>query len=155
MATFSVERDDPLAEDVLALLERHLDFARTQSPPEDVHALDPSALTDEAISFFSVRENGVILGVGALQRLDSSHAELKSIHTAERARGRGIGRAIVTHLLDLARTQGYRRVSLETGTMDGFAPSRRLYESFGFEACAPFGNYFESPNSVCMTLELD
>ena len=154
MPTFLVERDDPLAADVIALLEQHLDFARAQSPPEDVHALDPASLSAQTISFYSVRDDGDILGVGALQRLDGSHAELKSIHTAERARGKGVGRAIVAHLIEVAAEQGYERVSLETGTMEAFAPSRRLYASFGFEVCEPFGDYFESPNSICMSLKL-
>ena len=154
MSSYLVKKDNPLAPDVFELLQRHLDFARAQSPPEDVHALEPEALTNPNITFYSIREQGLILGVGALQRLDPSHAELKSIHTASEARGRGVGRAIVNHLIGIATEQGYGRISLETGTMDGFAPSRRLYESFGFEVCEPFGDYFESPNSVCMTLEI-
>ena len=54
----------------------------------------------------------------------------------------------------MARARGFRRVSLETGTMAAFAPARALYTSFGFETCEPFGAYTPSPDSVCMTLEL-
>ncbi|GAC1599083.1 MAG: GNAT family N-acetyltransferase [Acidimicrobiales bacterium] len=146
--------DDPASADVVALLERHLVFARTHSPPEDVHALDVDALRDPAILFFSCRSGGTLQGVGALKMLGDGHAELKSMHTAAEARGRGVGRAMVEHLLRVARSQGVTRVSLETGTMPAFAPARSLYAGFGFQPCPPFADYFESPNSVCMTLVL-
>src|ERR1700677_3292046 len=99
--------DDPRAADVRGLLERHLAFANLHSPPEDVHALDVEGLLDPAIAFYSFRLNGELLAVGALKRLDNEHAELKSMHTAEEARGRGIGRAMVGHLLGVARQLGF------------------------------------------------
>lgn len=154
MSAGEISIDDPTSPEVVALLERHLAFAREHSPPEDVHALDVAALKDPAISFYSVRADGTLLGVGALKVLSDDHAELKSMHTAAEARGRGVGRAMVEHLLGVARSRGITRVSLETGTMPAFAAARSLYASFGFEPCPPFGEYFESPNSVCMTLVL-
>jgi putative acetyltransferase len=154
MGEFIVRADDPAAADVRALLETHLAFARRHSPPEDVHALGVPGLQAENVSFFSVRDDGVLLGVGALKELDPAHGEIKSMHTLEAARGRGVGRALVEHLLALARTRGYRRVSLETGSMAAFAPARTLYTSMGFETCPPFAGYGPSPNSVCMTLAL-
>lgn len=155
MGEFMVLLDDPEAHDVSALLERHLEFANSHGPREDVHALDVTGLTDNSVTFFSIREDGTLLGVGALKELDASHAELKSIHTAESARGRGVGRAIVHHLLSVARQRGFSRVSLETGAMEAFAPSRALYEASGFEFCEPFAGYRPSPNSVFMTMRLD
>ena len=103
------------------------------------------------MQFVAAREDGELLGVGALKRLDDGHAEIKSMHTAEAARGQGIGATILDHLLDLARTQGVKRVSLETGTMDEFVAARRLYASRGFEPCEPFGDYPVDPSSTCMT----
>lgn len=150
-----IEADDPDAPDVRALLDRHLAFAHGNSPPEDVHALDSRGLQAADVTFFSARADGVLLGVGALRRLDPAHAEVKSMHTAEAARGKGVGRAMLEHLLAVARSRGCRRVSLETGTMAAFAPARALYVSAGFRPCEPFGPYFRSPNSVCMTLALD
>ncbi|HEY5891139.1 MAG TPA: GNAT family N-acetyltransferase, partial [Acidimicrobiia bacterium] len=144
----------PDAADVQKLLARHLDFANEHSPREDVHALDVSGLLGPEISFFSIRSDGALLGVGAIKRIDDAHAELKSIHTAELARGRGVGRAMVRHLVVLATASGYSRLSLETGSMDAFAPSRRLYEALGFEVCEPFEGYGPSPNSTFMTLTL-
>jgi putative acetyltransferase len=147
--------DDPRTPDVRALLERHLAFANTHSPPEDVHALDVSGLVDPAVTFFSFRTDGQLLAVGAIRRIDDSHAELKSMHTAKEARGQGLGRAMVDHLIEVARERGFKQVSIETGTMEAFAPARSLYRSVGFQPCEPFGEYTYSPNSICMTLLLN
>jgi len=145
--------DDPRTEDVRELLETHLAFADTHSPPEDVHALDVDGLLDPAVTFFSFRRDGVLLGVGALKQLDEHNAELKSMHTAA-ARGRGIGRAMVDHLVDISRERGCSRVSIETGSMEAFAPAQGLCEAAGFRPCGPFGHYRSSPKSTCMTLLL-
>jgi putative acetyltransferase len=152
--TGSIGVDDPRAGDVVALLEVHLAFAHQHSPPEDVHALDIGGLIDPAVTFFSYREAGRLLAIGALRRIDAEHAEVKSMHTAGEARGRGIGRAMLVHLIGEARRCGYRRLSLETGTMAAFEPARALYASMGFVPCEPFASYFHSRNSTCMTLVL-
>jgi putative acetyltransferase len=131
MADGQIAVADPRQPDVRALLARHLEFALAQTPPEHSFALDAEELLDPAITFFSVRGHGSLLGIGAIKRLGPHHAEIKSMHTAEAARGRGIGRAMLTHLLGVARTRGFRRVSLETGTTAAFAPGtvpkRRLH----------------------------
>jgi putative acetyltransferase len=147
--------DDPRTDDVRELLERHLALMNSQSPPEDVHALDLAGLLDPAVTFFSFRHDGVLLGIGALKQLDEEHAELKSMHTAEEARGRGVGRAIVDHLIGVARDLGVRRVSLETGSMAAFAPARALYARVGFTPCGPFGDYSPSRNSTFMAMSLN
>lgn len=146
--------DDPRAEDVRALLERHLAFARKVTPPGHVHALDVESLVDPAVTLFSARRAGVLLGVGVLKELDPFHGELKSMHTVEAARGQGVGRAMVNHLLSVAAARSYRRVSLETGTMDAFAPARALYAKVGFKPCEPFGEYTANASSACMTIDL-
>ncbi len=87
-------------------------------------------------------------------KLDGSHVELKSMHTAEALRGRGIGRAVLEHLTAVAVERGCDRISLETGLMDEMAASRALYASAGLTPCEPFADYPGSPNSVCMTKEL-
>jgi putative acetyltransferase len=146
-----IDVDDPRAEDVRALLRVHLAFADEHSPPEDVHALDLSGLLDPAVTFFSARRDGELVAIGALKELDQSTVELKSMHTVAVARGDGVGRAVLRHLLDIARDRGYARISLETGSMDAFAPARALYAREGFEICAPFGDYEPSRNSTFMT----
>jgi putative acetyltransferase len=147
--------DDPRAEDVRALLERHLAYARANTQPEEVYALEAAALADPSVTFFSLRAADGLLGVAALKELDAEHAEIKSMHTAEAARGRGVGRALLDHLLVAARERGYRRVSLETGAGPAFAAARWLYAGAGFTPCEPFGDYLPSPNSACMTLALE
>jgi putative acetyltransferase len=149
-----IDADDPRASDVRALLARHLAHARANTEPEEVYALDVDALAEPAVTFFSYREDGKLLGVAALKRLDDVHAEIKSMHTAAEARGKGVGRALLEHLLAVARASGYRRVSLETGAGPAFAAARSLYASAGFTPCPPFGGYAPSPNSACMTLTL-
>jgi putative acetyltransferase len=149
-----IAADDPRGDDVRALLEQHLLFAREASPPEHVHALDLDGLLDPAVSFFSARRDGALLAVGALKQLDSSHAEVKSMHASAIARGHGIGRAMLLHLLRTAVDRGNTRVSLETGTMDAFSAARSLYASAGFVPCPPFGDYTANPYSTTMTLTL-
>jgi len=151
MGGFVIAEDDPRREDVRALLGQHLAFARGVTPPEDVYALDLDGLLDPAITFFSVRADGELLGIGALKEIEPAHAELKSMHTAQAARRRGVGRALVEHLLAVAASRGVERVSLETGAMDAFAPARSLYAAAGFEPCGAFGDYRPSPNSAYMT----
>jgi putative acetyltransferase len=143
--------DDPRAPDVRALLERHLAFARAQTPPDDTHALDADGLAGPDVTFFGYRRDGELLAVGALKRLDDEHAEVKSMHTVEEARGEGIGRAMLDHLITTARERGFTRVSLETGSMEAFAPARALYETAGFRPSPPFAGYTRSANSVYMT----
>jgi putative acetyltransferase len=155
VGTDEISLDDPGADDIRELLERHLKFANSHSPPQDVHALDPDALLDPAVLFFSYRRDGEVLAVGALKQIGGGHAELKSMHTALAARGQGIGRAMVEHLLGAARERGFRRVSLETGSMPAFAPARALYASAGFTPSGPFGDYRPSRYSTFMTLALD
>lgn len=147
--------DDPARPDVFALLEEHLRNMHELSPPESVHALDVSALRQPDVTFWSVRDEARrLLGCGALKHLDAQHAEVKSMRTPQAARRQGAGRAVLAHIVDVARQRGYRRLSLETGSMAAFTAAWRLYESFGFRYCGPFGDYVPDPHSVFMTLEL-
>ncbi len=146
--------DNPTRPDVLRLLQAHLDFAHSVTPAGHVHALDVDGLLDPAVTFFSARADHELFGVGALRQLDEVHVEVKSMHTTAPARGKGIGRAMVEHLLAVARERRVLRVSLETGTYDAFAPARALYASIGFRDCPPFADYTVNPHSQCMTLEL-
>ena len=154
MAQFVIAEEDPGAPDVRRLLQAHLAFAAQHSPPEDMHAMDSERLAAEQVAVFSVREQGRLLGIGAIKQLDEAHAELKSMHTLEEARGRGVAAAMLAHLIAAARDRGCERVSLETGSMNPFAPARALYAGAGFTECPPFGDYAPSGYSVWMTLEL-
>ncbi|HJV61976.1 MAG TPA: GNAT family N-acetyltransferase [Albitalea sp.] len=149
-----IEVDDPARADVYALLDEHLRNMHELSPPESVHALDVSGLKRPDITFWSVREGTVLLGCGALKELDAQHGEIKSMRTPATLRRRGAGRAVLNHIVAEARRRGYKRLSLETGPAQTFGAAHRLYESFGFRHCGPFGDYKLDPYSVFMTLEL-
>ncbi|PWK85309.1 GNAT family N-acetyltransferase [Fulvimonas soli] len=149
-----IRPDDPTHPAVHALLREHLQNMVLHSPPESIHALDVDGLRRPEISFWTAWEDGDLLGCGALKRLDSRHAELKSMRTAAAHLRKGVARAMLAHLLGEAKARGYRRVSLETGAAAAFAPAHRLYESFGFACCGPFADYVEDPYSVFMSREL-
>ncbi|TLM82676.1 GNAT family N-acetyltransferase [Pseudarthrobacter sp. NamE2] len=155
----SIARDDPARADVHQLLNEHLADMYATSPAESVHALDHSALSAPSISFWTARQNGGLLGCGALKLLDAAsaparHGEIKSMRTTASARGRGVATLMLRHILDDARTRNLERVYLETGTEDYFAPARRLYARNGFTECPPFADYVMDPNSVFMELRL-
>jgi putative acetyltransferase len=154
VAEDAIAVDDPRTPDIRELLARHLAHMRSQSPPDNVFALDLAGLLDPAVTLYSYRRDGVLLAIGALKHLDDQHGEVKSMHTAEATRGAGIGRAMLTHLIAVASDRGYQRVSLETGTMAGFAPARALYASAGFTECGEFADYQPSPHSTFMWLSL-
>lgn len=146
--------DDPRAPDVQALLGSHLRYAHEHTPPDDVHALDVDGLLDPPLTFYGLRRQGELLGIGAIKRLDRDHVELKSMHTAEAARGQGVGRAMLEHLLEVAEAQGAQRVSLETGSSEAFEAARSLYAAAGFAPCGPFGDYMATSTNTFMTLIL-
>lgn len=149
-----IEVDDLSRPEIQALLNEHLQSMYELSPAENVHALDLDALRRPDITFWSAWEGSLLLGCGALKQLDRQHGELKSMRTPNALRRRGAGRAILMHILTVARARGYERLSLETGAMPAFRPAQRLYESVGFAYCGSFGSYVEDPHSVFMTLRL-
>ena len=150
----NIVEDDLTGGPVLALLERHMAHMRSLSPPESVHALDLSGLRGPEITFWTVWDGADLVGCGALKQIDPAHGEIKSMHTAAEHRGRGVAAAMLAHILAEARRRGYRRLSLETGSMDGFIPARMLYARNGFFECPPFDDYAEDPNSTFMTFVL-
>ena len=154
MTALTVTRDTPDTPDVRALLVRHFELMRATSPEESCHVMDPGTLLDRGVTLFAAREGDTVLGVGALAVIGPGHGELKSMHTAAEARGRGVARAVLGALIGAAQEQGLTRLSLETGSMPEFAAARALYETEGFDMCPPFGDYVEDPLSVFMTRTL-
>jgi putative acetyltransferase len=149
-----IEVDDLTRPAIHALLNEHLQSMYELSPPESVHALDLDRLRQPGITFWSAWEGLILLGCGALKELSPKHGEVKSMRTPSALRRRGAGRAILDHIVETAKSRNYERLSLETGSMEAFKPAQRLYESFGFSYCGPFGDYVEDPNSVFMTVRL-
>ena len=150
-----VALDDPRSADVRELIRTHFNVSRDITPEGFSFAMDADALTGPDVSFFTARREGALVGMAALKRLDATHAEVKSMHTAAPVRGQGIGRMLLDHLLAFASDHGFHRVSLETGTTDDYAPARALYRNAGFEPCGAFGDYAASPHNTFMTLVLD
>ena len=127
---------------------------RRISPPESTHALPIEGLRKPEITFWTVWEDGELLGCGALKELDPQHGEIKSMRTATRHLKKGVAKTLLDYILGEAARRGYRRLSLETGSMEAFEPARQLYARAGFTYCAPFADYIKDPNSVFMTREL-
>jgi putative acetyltransferase len=140
--------------DVQALLAMHYGIMRSISPHRACHVLPLEGLKDDAITFWAAREDGELVGVGALKELAPDHGEVKSMRTTHRALGKGVGRAVLNHIVDQARSRGYRKLSLETGGTQPFAAAISLYESEGFTPCGPFAGYPQTPFSRFFTREL-
>ena len=149
-----IEEDDPHRPAVTRLLKAHLELMRSLSPPESVHALDLDALCAPSVTFWTAREGDQTLACGALRELDPTHGEIKSMHTSSLTRGRGLGEAMLRHIMNVARERGYERLSLETGRPETFGAAQRLYARHGFSECPPFADYTDDPFSLCMSLDL-
>lgn len=149
-----IKVDDLRGSEIAALLSEHLRDMNAVSPPESKHALDLGELRGPGITFWTCWEGDKLAGCGALKELSTEHGEIKSMRTARAFRRRGVAAKLLRHIIEEAQRRGYRRLSLETGSMDFFEPAHRLYASFGFEVCAPFGDYRSDPNSVFMTKDL-
>ncbi len=151
-----IRTDDLTGPEINGLLEQHLQHMRQLSPPESVHALDLDALRRPEITFWTIwsQDAATLMGSGALKSHGDGHGEIKSMRTAEAHRGKGVGQAMLGHILAEARNRSYTRLSLETGSVPGFEPALRLYTRFGFTQCGPFADYAQDPYSVFMTMAL-
>jgi putative acetyltransferase len=154
VSLMNIKIDDLSGSEIYELLQEHLRNMALHSPPESVHALDIEALRKPEITFWTVWENGELLGCGALKELDARHAEIKSMRTSALHLRKGVASHLLNHMLEEAKRRGYNRLSLETGSMEAFEPARTLYANFGFTYCEPFADYVEDPYSVFMTREL-
>lgn len=133
--------DDLSGEPIQALLRRHAEGMLANSPPDACHFLDLEALRHPSITFWSAWDDAGLAGCGALREIDPTHGEVKSMRTADDHLGLGVGRRLLRHIVGEARARGYARLSLETGSSDGFAAACHLYESEGFVRCEPFDSY--------------
>lgn len=152
--TITIQSADLNTPESAELIDTHAALMLSLSPPGSCHFLPMDGLKRPDVTVWEMRDGETLVGCGALQELSADHGEVKSMHTLERYRGAGLGRKMLEHVIATATARGYTRLSLETGSMDGFKPSRALYHRYGFEICAPFGSYVEDPNSVFMTRTL-
>ncbi|WP_043317659.1 GNAT family N-acetyltransferase [Microbulbifer sp. HZ11] len=149
-----IATDDLSGPTIAAFLQEHIDDMRATSPPESVHALGLEGLRQPDITFWTLYDGDQLLGCGALKELAPDHGEIKSMRTGASARGKGVGSAMLAHIIDESRARGYTRLSLETGSMTFFHPAHRLYQRHGFTECPPFAAYTDDPNSIYMSLDL-
>ena len=146
-----IKIDDLSGTEIAVFLEEHLNDMRGASPPESKHALDLDGLRKPDITFWTVWDDQILVGCGAIKQLNNRHAEVKSMRTAWTYHRRGVASLLLRHIIAEASKHGFHRLSLETGSMPFFEPACRLYSKFGFEYCEPFADYKEDPNSVFMT----
>jgi putative acetyltransferase len=149
-----IKIDDLQGPEIYALLQEHLRSMHAHSPPESVHALDLDALRKPNITFWTAWDGPTLLGCGALKALGADHGELKSMRTVTAHLKQGVAQAMLLHILAEAQRRAYARVSLETGSVEAFAPARNLYAKNGFTYCGPFADYALDPFSVFMTKAL-
>lgn len=146
-----ITEEHPLTPDLELLFQRHTADMHADTPPESIHMMDKGALAVPDVRFFVLRDAGEPLAMGAYKRIDIGHAEIKSMHVLVEARGRGLSKAMLDHLVGEARKDGFTRLSLETGAQPTFVAARTLYARAGFVDCQPFEGYLDDPHSVFMT----
>ena len=154
MADLRIVADDLSSEHTARLIDFHLADMHRWSPPESVHAMPRERLARPDVSFFSAWQGDAIAGCGALKQIAPDHGEIKSMRVAPPSLRRGVGEAILLHLMNEARNRGYSRLSLETGRPEEFAAARSLYAKHGFIECPPFANYSDDGFSLCMSRPL-
>lgn len=146
--------DDLSGPEIARFLDEHVRQMRSITPLESKHALDLDGLRRPGITFWSVLDDGVLVGCGAIRRLDAGHAELKAMRTRPARQRSGIASLLLAHIIAEAQRAGFTRLSLETGAAAFFLPARTLYEKFGFTYCEPFAEYRPDPSSAFMTRTL-
>jgi putative acetyltransferase len=139
---------------VVAMLKFHFDTNISVTPAGSAHVFDVARLKAPDIFFWSAWDGETLMGTGALKRMSDSDGEVKSMHTLATARRSGVGSAMVSHIIAEARKMGLKRLYLETGSFDFFAPARALYARHGFTECPPFVGYKPDVNSTFMTREI-
>ena len=146
--------DDLGGPEIRALVALHLGGMHQHSPARSVHALDLTGLADPAVTMWSAWGASDLLGCGAMKAIGGGQGEIKSMRVHPDHLRKGVGAALLRHIIGEARQRGYARLYLETGTAPAFDPALAMYGAHGFTACAPFADYREDPFSRFMTLAL-
>jgi putative acetyltransferase len=151
---FDIREDDLSGEATRELLALHLRGMHADSPPGHVFALDLSGLQAENVTVWSAWNGDALCGIGALKQIDDELGELKSMRTHPDHLRKGVGAAILNHIIDEAGRRGLRRLSLETGSGPPFQPAIELYRKRGFLQGGPFGDYQQSDFNQFLHLQL-
>lgn len=154
MPALELRVDDPAAPHVAELLEHHLrELASVMG--EHAFALDVSGLSAAEVTFWTAWRGDALAGFAALKTLGNGEAEVKSMRAAPEARGTGVGRVLLDHVIAEAEARGYARLYLETGTAPLHQPAISLYRKRGFTPCPPFADYEASPHNQFMVMALN
>lgn len=138
---FTIRPDDLSGKQARQLLALHLSAMREGSPPGTSFALDLTGLVSPDVTVWSVWDEDVLVGIGALKRHADGTAEVKSMRTHPDHLRRGVAARLLDHIIEVARSSGARRVSLETGDGPGFAAALTLYTRRGFVEGEAFADY--------------
>ncbi|WP_254444960.1 GNAT family N-acetyltransferase [Ruegeria atlantica] len=152
-----IREADPTSDALRPVVEAHFAHSETAGPAESNHTMDAEALAGPEVRFWAMYDDGQPVGCCALKTLPDGTAEVKSVHILSRVRGRGLARAMMEHLADLARSEGISALVLETGAahLSEYDAARNLYESLGYSHCGPIFGYEPDPNSTFMRLGLE
>lgn len=135
--TIAVET--PLQDEVRTLVSELNAVLLELTPPEHCHHLTVEQMADSATTVFIARVEGVAVACGALKRHADGIGEVKRMYTRPSHRGRKIGEQIVARIEAMARTEGLKRLVLETG--DRHHAAWKVYERSGFKRCGPVLDY--------------
>ena len=149
-----IRRDDLTGKEIRHLLSQHLQNSALHTPSESIFALDLDGLRSAEVTFWSAWDDNVLLGCGALKQITPDHGEIKSMHTCQSQRGKGVASFILNVIIREAKIRKYQRLSLETGAMVAYTAAHRLYQKFGFSQCLPFDCYQDDPHSLFMSLSI-
>lgn len=136
-----------LVEDLVADLCRRYDDPDGGGTPLDARAFSPPTGT-----FLVAWTDGRPAACGGLRTVRPGVGEVKRMWVDPGARGRGLARLVLAGLEQAGRDLGHTRLLLETGTLQPEA--LQLYASAGWTRTAPYGEWRDSPLSVCFAREL-
>lgn len=139
--------------DAIQLVKELDDILIPLYPAESHHGYDVGKLLREGVDLFVARVGGEAAGCGGVQFFGNEYGELKRMYVRPAFRGLGLGKAILSYLVDYSAEQGMPVLRLETGIHQTEAIS--LYERFGFTRIPPFDEYWDDPLSLFMELRLD
>lgn len=150
----TIREDDLSGEQTRALLALHVAGMEACSPPGTCFVLDLSGLQVSEVTVWSAWYGNAIAGIGALKELQDGTGEVKSMRTHPDHLGKGVGRALLEHIIRVARERGIRHLSLETGSGPDFEAALALYRRRGFIEGGPFGDYVETDFNRYFHLDL-
>ncbi len=144
--SLTIAVETPLQDEVRTLVAELNAVLIELTPPEHCHHLTVEQMADDSTTVFIARESGTAIACRALKRHADGIGEVKRMYTRPSHRGRKIGEEIVARIEALARSEGLKRLVLETG--DRHHAAWKVYERAGFTRCGPVLDYADVSWSV-------